>query len=247
MRKLIVLVFLACVLLSSASSVHARRYYDSSIGRWLIPDPALQEKEPQWLAKNGYYTVSPYVYCFNNPMIFVDPAGDTISVSDDLSQTQEWQDWINSDAGKQFYATFGAGGEWGDINVNFGFPKVLFGTVEASNKFLQSFGIGLSAFTGNTKLLEDGKTVKAVEKGFESAPGYMPKEDADYSFDVTLNPLSDNFSKNYGTITHETDHVIYMTDKILNRTPIMNAVYQHKILGMQGKAGTQYYLLPQKK
>jgi RHS repeat-associated protein len=75
MRKLFGIIFLILVIFSSVNLVHARRYYDAAIGRWLIPDPALQEREPQWLAKNGYYSVSPYNYCFNNPMIFIDPNG----------------------------------------------------------------------------------------------------------------------------------------------------------------------------
>ncbi|MCP9610512.1 DUF6443 domain-containing protein [Coprobacter tertius] len=41
------------------------RLYDQSIGRWMCPDP-LAEK---------YYSVSPYVYCMNNPMRYVDPDG----------------------------------------------------------------------------------------------------------------------------------------------------------------------------
>jgi RHS repeat-associated protein len=38
------------------------RYYDHSLGRWLVPDPAGQ----------GW---SPYVYCGNRPLIMVDPEG----------------------------------------------------------------------------------------------------------------------------------------------------------------------------
>ncbi len=75
MRKLFSIIVLVCILFSSVSLVHARRYFDAAIGRWLIPDPALQEQNPHWLSKNGYFSVSPYVYCFNNPMIYIDPNG----------------------------------------------------------------------------------------------------------------------------------------------------------------------------
>ena len=43
---------------------HAR-FYDSNIGGWSTMDP-LAEK---------YYNVSPYVYCNNNPVLYVDPNG----------------------------------------------------------------------------------------------------------------------------------------------------------------------------
>jgi len=43
---------------------HARQY-DPAIGRFTTPDP-LAEK---------YYSWSPYVYCYNNPLKFVDPDG----------------------------------------------------------------------------------------------------------------------------------------------------------------------------
>ncbi len=39
------------------------RYYDTELGRWSAVDPAMQ-------------LVSPYGYCMNNPMIYVDPDGE---------------------------------------------------------------------------------------------------------------------------------------------------------------------------
>ncbi len=40
-------------------------HYDATTGRWMCMDP-LAEK---------YYDVSPYVYCKNNPVKYVDPDG----------------------------------------------------------------------------------------------------------------------------------------------------------------------------
>ena len=40
------------------------RYYDTELGRWFALDPAMQ-------------LVSPYGYCMNNPMIYVDPDGES--------------------------------------------------------------------------------------------------------------------------------------------------------------------------
>ena len=44
------------------------RYFDPTIGRWLVPDPLAGK----------YPSISPYVYCANNPLKYIDPNGEEL-------------------------------------------------------------------------------------------------------------------------------------------------------------------------
>lgn len=213
------------------------RYYNAEIGRWLTVDP-----------KGGKYPdLTPYNYVANNPIKLVDLDGRDIYVSEALAKTDAWKNWVASDEGKAFYAAFDKGGEWADVDVYFESGRMFGGAgPEIESRW------GNMSFpntqSGHTELSEDGQTVESIDEGFAPIENaFVAKEGAKHSFNVSVNPFGNHFDKNgYSTITHETDHVIYMTSQIKNDKPVGNARYQHTVKGMQGKAGTQYKLLPKK-
>ncbi|WP_296946527.1 RHS repeat-associated core domain-containing protein [uncultured Dysgonomonas sp.] len=44
---------------------YSARYYESAVGRFTSIDPHAEK----------YYSISPYAYCYNNPLKYIDPNG----------------------------------------------------------------------------------------------------------------------------------------------------------------------------
>jgi hypothetical protein len=65
MKKQYLLLFISVLVLFTANSAFAGRYYDCELGRWLSIDPKA-DKYPGW---------SPYNYCADNPLKYIDPNG----------------------------------------------------------------------------------------------------------------------------------------------------------------------------
>ena len=63
------------------------RYYDPPTGRFTTVDPRAEK----------YYSTSPYVYCLNNPLKYIDPNGDTVRVYTET--VDKGHSWISTGEG----------------------------------------------------------------------------------------------------------------------------------------------------
>jgi len=64
------------------------RMYDPALAKWHCPDPKAEK----------YYSWSPYAYCYNNPLSYIDPQGDTVKFAGATEEAayNDYKNTVNS-------------------------------------------------------------------------------------------------------------------------------------------------------
>lgn len=91
---------------------YGARFYDPALGRFHTQD-RFSEK---------YLDFSPYQYAANNPILFIDVNGDSIDISgieDNESLMEVYNQWGETDAGKDFIDAYSDDGHFGHVSVVF--------------------------------------------------------------------------------------------------------------------------------
>lgn len=66
------------------------RYYDESVGRFIMPDP--EPRVPRQIDSRAPENLNPYTYCLNNPLVLTDPDGEAWCRVEDDTYVQTRQE-----------------------------------------------------------------------------------------------------------------------------------------------------------
>jgi RHS repeat-associated protein len=185
-----------------------RRMYDPVAPRFWTPD-RFAEKYP-WL--------SPYNYAANNPVLYIDPTGDTITLSNIFMENKQvmksYNEWATSKAGKQFISDYGAGGKYGKVSVVFDLVDFKDGTSGRTEMF------GVDKKTGKETELTPSRTIEELKERGVDVSGYRSSlnknEYLRAKISVSGNLIDAYSIKQGGTMVHETQHVRLMYKNILD-------------------------------
>ena len=221
------------------------RLYDSDLGRWTIIDP-LWEK---------YYGWSPYNYCLNNPLTYLDPNGMLVYIDNKLNAKLEddngnslldengnpinFNTWTNEQ--KQIYyfqkwwkenganveKLFGKGGKYESTDIHF-----ILGTQPGQSYIFNRYD---ALTTWGNKFMNDKELFRGREeikltKDFGIDPDKFKKQPV---FKIWFNP--DVLNKTQSPPEEEWRHIQIIFNHILDRKPIPNGADQHNLMKNMSK------------
>src|SRR5690554_4261077 len=206
------------------------RLLDPRVGRWLSIDPKANAQE------------SPYSSMGNNPILFNDPLGDTIRLSEAFKNNKDmmsaYNKWSGTDAGKKFFDRYSTDGSHGNVLVEFALDandNSLFTRDDGS-----TYQSKLSTDWGNQA--PEAETAAFIERGGELIPiSSNPLFYKGTTDDLTGNlkiqmKFKDDITKpsprEIGrNITHETQHVrLFDWQKRMFNKAVLSNDSHHKIM-----------------
>jgi RHS repeat-associated protein len=177
------------------------RSYDPAIGRWMAVDPLAHK----------YPSVSPYVYCLNNPIIFIDPngmevVGDSASVADaaaDVNTALEEKNIENASASANKEEREKSGLSWL-------WAKLTGGSTTETVWVLTLNGDGWNNISASDpKLLAEGNA--GATRGFNMLKDIVNSKDTWTIHYTDTHPSGESLSTWYGGGWNEGDGNVYIS------------------------------------
>jgi RHS repeat-associated protein len=198
------------------------RMYDPALARWHVQDPKAEK----------YYGTSPYTYAINNPMLIVDPNGDTISYSSALEKDpyamKVVNHWLNNTkSGETYSSYYSEEGKYGHISVKIGYVNELPGYSEA--KDITASGKS-EVYLDNNKL-KDNKNYGNY--GFETATGSGCGK-LEFYIGLSLGKESQDiikFADDVNTVIHESQHGMIDHFDLLEKNTNRSSSQHHYLMG----------------